>query len=714
MKAPTRISAALRIAVIYALFGAIWILATDRLVLALVFSRELMVQIAIYKGWFYVLVTATLLYWLIRRSLAEQERIAQILAKNEEKYRTILDQATDAIFVCDFQGRFLDVNRQACLSLGFSREELLALRVPDLDGTCGTLADCQKLWSQLTPSHTLTIESNHRRKDGSFFPVEIHIGLLVVDRETLVLGIARDISERRQARQAMEQAAAEWSVAMDALDDAIYLVDAKRRLRRANQSFYRLLGKRPEEAVGVHIAALLHAREEVGESCPVCGAQEEKRDGVFLLEAEQPHNPYGLPAEVSVKMIRDQRGEPFSMLVSIHDLTRSREALSEKARLESLLAQAQKMEAIGTLAGGIAHDFNNILTAILGYSDLLKTELGQGKFSRTAIEEVIKATYRARDLVTQILTFSRKGERKIVPIRPHLLVLESLKLLRASIPSTVDIQTEIDSECGAILLDPSNLHQVMMNLCTNALHAMANEQGVLRVGLHRVELQAAEVEHELGVAPGPFVELRVSDSGCGMDDATLARIFEPYFTTKEFGKGTGIGLALVHGIVYGCGGLIKVESHLGQGSVFHLYFPAIAAVTPPLELPAEAVATGSERILVVDDEQSIVEFEKLVLEHLGYKVTTATNSVEAFALFQANPEGFDLVVTDQTMPLLPGTELTAKIIALRPGMPIILCSGYSSMVDDQVAKTIGVKAFVMKPFGKAELGRLVRKVLDER
>ena len=708
-------TASRRITLIYVLCGALWILLSDRILLAFVADAELLTRIATFKGWFYVCITALLLYWLMNRYLEEQARIAATLRVSEKKFRTLLNRATDAIFVCDMDGRFIDVNREACRSLGYSREELLTMAVADVDTTLVGGGHWAALLEKLSADNTIMLASSQKRRDGSVFPIEVHIGRLEVDSRPVILGISRDISERRQAEQAIEQSRTEWAAAMDASDDAVYLLDPDRHLLRANKAFYRLTNTTPEAAMGRHIVDVVHP---LGESmpCPVCLAQEEKRDAVITMEADDPGNPTGRPLEITVKVARGKDGAPLSILMSLHDLTNARREVEERVRLEKQLRQAQKMEAIGTLAGGIAHDFNNILTAILGYAELAKEEIDTRDAILEDIEQVKRGAIRARDLVKQILTFSRKGDFAIVRLAPHLIVNESLKLLRATIPATIEIRHNIDKDCGAIRADPSRLHQVMMNLCTNALQAMENEQGVLTVSLACKELSARDVESELNVVPGPYVELAVSDTGQGMDRATMARIFEPYFTTKGYGTGTGLGLALVHGVVHECGGLIKVESEVGKGSTFRLYFPVLSDETGQAVGEGQVAPdlTGHERILVVDDEASIVAFEKFVLEGLGYRVTATTKSMQALVAFSAAPEKFDLLISDQAMPDMPGTELIEKVRAIRPDLPVILCTGYSSQVNEETAPSRGIKKFVMKPFSREELAKLVRMVLDQK
>ena len=706
---------ALRITLVYLLFGILWILFSDRLLYFISSDPQQLINLEIYKGWAFIGVTALLLYSLINRSMKEQKRITEILNRSERKFHTLLDRATDAIFVADLEGRLLDVNQQACNSVNYSREELLQFSITDVDPDFSIQEARKHIWPRLFAGKTITIESRHRRKDGSFFPVEIHVGSLELDGKPVVLGIARDISERKQAERAMEQAFLEWSTAMDASDDVIYILDLNRRLLRANTSFYRMAGLTPEEAKGRHIEEIVHPQGEKV-PCPVCQAQEEKRETILTMEADHPDNPIGRPLEISVKIVRDRQGNPLSILMSLHDLTNSRQELEEKASLESQLKQAQKMEAIGTLAGGIAHDFNNILTAILGYADLAKERIKDAHQSTQEIDEVIKGGCRARDLVKYILTFARQGQQIITALLPAPIIKESLKLLRASIPTTIEIRQEIDDQCGIILADPSRLHQVMMNLCTNALHAMENEKGTLYVSLRKKHLTNEELEGQPGIAPGFFVELTVSDTGHGMDQQTIARIFDPYFTTKEFGKGTGFGLALVHGIVRDCNGFIKVDSEVGKGSAFKIYFPVAEQQTADhsCETARGPLLSGHERILVVDDEKSIIDFVKAALEGLGYQVTSADSAAKILDIFKRNPEKFDLLITDQTMPGMTGLDLARQFASIRPELPVILCSGYSSAVNGEKVKGSNIKVLAAKPFTTRELAGYVRQALDDR
>ncbi len=395
------------------------------------------------------------------------------------------------------------------------------------------------------------------------------------------------------------------------------------------------------------------------------------------------------------------------------DLTERKRADEEKIDLEAQLRQAHKMEAIGTLAGGIAHDFNNILAAILGYADMAKDSTPEWSPAKKQIDEVLKAGDRAKNLVKHILAFSRKEDQKQIPFGIHLVIKEVLKLLRASIPTTIEINQNIDPTCGNIMAEPTQIHQIIMNLCTNAAQAMDEDDGgVLNVGLHCVELKTSDLTNNPTLNPGHYVQLSVEDSGIGIDQKYLDRIFDPYFTTKEVGKGSGMGLAVVHGIVKSHDGMITVESIPGEGCKFNVYFPKIKASIQEKSEDIEPLQTGSEKILVVDDEESMTKMTKQRLQRLGYMVVAKTSSLEALELFRSQPDEFDLVITDQTMPKLTGEKLTEKLMAIRPDIPIILCTGYSSKMDAEKANCAGIRAFIMKPVDTKKLAKTIREVLD--
>ncbi len=389
-------------------------------------------------------------------------------------------------------------------------------------------------------------------------------------------------------------------------------------------------------------------------------------------------------------------GRNLGRRASNRNMTRDRQAEEEKIHLASQLRQAQKMEAIGTLAGGIAHDFNNILSPIIMYTEIALRS-SQDDNLRPYLEQVLKSSHRASDLVKQILSISRQTEQKPVLMQLGPLVKECLKLLRASLPATIEIQQDIDAENDWILADPTEIYQVVMNLCTNASHAMADKDGILGVKLDTVELEAELPAYANNLKPGAYARLTIHDTGYGMSPEVMERIFEPYFTTKKAGQGTGLGLALVHSIVQASGGGITLASDPGKGSTFAVYIPRIEEQEDGETEEVQPLQKGKGRILMVDDEVDIVNAAQIILEQAGYEVLTFTNSSEAWQTFQADPGRFDLLISDLTMPRLTGLELAKNILSLRPGLPIIICTGFSESISTEKASELGIKEVILKP-----------------
>jgi PAS domain S-box-containing protein len=411
-------------------------------------------------------------------------------------------------------------------------------------------------------------------------------------------------------------------------------------------------------------------------------------------------------------VIRDNDGKAVRMIGINSDITEQIQAEEERKIMEAHLQQAQKMEAIGTLAGGIAHDFNNILGAILGYAEMAYEDSLSGLVKPSDLNQVLHASHREKDLVKQILAFSRQAEAQKIPIRPVAMVKESLKLLRSSLPTTIDIQQNFDSETALILADPTQIYQLIMNLCTNAYHAMEEKGGTLSIFLENMTLTQQDLVKFPSVEAGHFVQLSIRDTGFGIAPEIQNRIFDPYFTTKDADKGTGMGLAIVHGIAKSYGGFITCRSEIGAGTVFEIYLPAILEQIVPESKDFEFIPVGTEHILFVDDEKMLAEMGKAMLERLGYKVTVETNSIEALQIIQNQPDHFDLVITDQTMPEMTGSDLARRILQIRPGMPIILCTGFSNLISEEKARTYGIQGFAMKPLAQKDLAVLIRKVLD--
>lgn len=424
---------------------------------------------------------------------------------------------------------------------------------------------------------------------------------------------------------------------------------------------------------------------------------------------------YPVMLEVSGQPIVNSKGTFLGYRGVSRDISRRLSSEKTHAELKEQLHQAQKMEAIGTLAGGIAHDFNNILSAILGYAEITRMQLSENSNASENIDQVILAGKRATELVKQILTFSRKADQKKEPLRIDLIVKEALKMLRSSLPASIDIKTNIAPKSWQVLADPTNIHQIVVNLCTNAAQAIGNTKGLLEVSLNRVDLDSEQVADKPHVQAGSFVVLMVKDNGAGMDEETVARIFEPYFTTKKQEEGTGLGLAVIHGIVEDANGFIQVESRLGEGSSFHIYLPDVQEDTIVVSEAEEnaPLPTGNERILIVDDEPDLTDVAEIHLTRLGYSVTTKTKSTEALDIFLASPDSFDLIITDQTMPDITGDKLARAMLKVKPALPIILYTGYTSALSEGEAYALGIKSFIKKPMSTEVLAGTVRRLLDE-
>jgi len=409
--------------------------------------------------------------------------------------------------------------------------------------------------------------------------------------------------------------------------------------------------------------------------------------------------------------------EPEELLIRVENALKQRQMRrehmsiqAEKRQLENQLRQSQKMEAIGTLAGGIAHDFNNVLSIILGNTELALATVSKKDAACQNLERILTASLRAREMIQQLLSFSRKEESGRKPLHLNTVVCESLKLMRASLPTNIVIETDISAAELTTVADATQIHQVMLNLCTNAAHAMASG-GVLTIGLEPVTLDdtAGDIE---GLAPGSYARLIVADTGHGIEKSIIDRIFDPYFTTKETGKGTGMGLSVVHGIVKSSGGTIRVFSNPGQYTEFHIYFPAVDTVID--EKPADLgqqLPGGGEHILLVDDEEMLVDMMQQVLEQLGYSVSAHTNSSAALDSFRAQPKVYDLLITDMTMPGMNGLELTRAVKEVRNDFPVILCTGFNEQVSEKSAQSMGIQALVMKPVGMQKLAETIRSVL---
>jgi PAS domain S-box-containing protein len=515
--------------------------------------------------------------------------------------------------------------------------------------------------------------------------------------------VGRDITERKHAEEQQQLLA----TAVEQAAESIVITDVGRSIEYVNPAFERHTGYTRSYAVGQDVRMLRsgeHDREFFSRMWTILKKGRvwtgrliiKSKDGSLLEE------------EATISPVHDADGKIVNFVAVNRDVTR-------EAELEARLVQAQKVEAIGTLAGGIAHDFNNLLQVMLGYLDLARASAPADSDTAVRLDKIRIAGERATNLVDQILAVSRQSKQERRPLRLQLILKEVLMLLRSSIPSTIEIRELIDADTGPVVTDATEIHQVAMNLCTNAYHAMRERGGVLEVALNEVTMDSASASRIPGLEEGRKVRLSVRDTGTGMSAATLERLFDPYFTTKRVGEGTGLGLSTVRGIVESCGGAVTVESEPGVGTLAEVYFPLSQPTSQGEEakVDAGALPTGTERLLVVDDEPMVAEQSKLGLEGLGYKVEARTSSLEALEIFRTAPTSFDVVITDQTMPAMTGMELAHELLLIRSNLPVILCTGFSELVDEASAKAIGIRKYLKKPVLPRVLAAEVRKIMDE-
>ncbi|MBA4367902.1 MAG: hypothetical protein C0403_09725 [Desulfobacterium sp.] len=511
----------------------------------------------------------------------------------------------------------------------------------------------------------------------------------------------RDIQKAKEALKEKEEL---LRIALESNPDSIVLYDMKGNVLFFNQAFMNTFGWTLDERIGKKMDVFVPEEN-----------YEETRQMILQLLAGKSISGFEtyrltkdgrkLPVMISGSIFRNRQGNLEGSIINLKDI-------SENKQLQSELQQAQKMEAIGTLAGGIAHDFNNILSPIIGYTEMMLDNAPEGSDLRESLHEVLVASLRASDLVKQILAFSRQEGKELKPVKIQIIIKELIKLMRASIPTTIAIKQHIDNNCGMVFADPTNIHQIAMNLMTNAYHAMETDGGTLTIGLSEVTLSAEDL-NSFNLNPGTFVCFSVSDTGHGIEKYLLDRIFEPYFTTKTNGKGTGLGLSVVHGIVKSYKGDIRVYSEPGKGSVFTVYLPVIHMEREETtNMNHLSVRGGDEHILLVDDEEPILKMEKQMLERLGYQVTSRTSSMEALEAFRSSLNKFDLVITDMTMPNMTGEKLACELKKIRKGIPVIVCTGFSEKISRERAEALGIDGFLIKPIARNDLAKTIRTVMD--
>ncbi len=544
--------------------------------------------------------------------------------------------------------------------------------------------------------------------------VEEHLRNL--QERTLELAKANDklqqeVTEHKRTEEALRQSEKMYRKVMEANPDPVVFYDMEGKVIYFNPAFTRVFGWTLQEHLGKKMNIFVPQENDPAAKTFIDYLLTQKSfSGIETSGCTKDGNI--IPLSISGAVYRNGGSIPMGSVITLRNI-------SDQKKITAQLQQAQKMEAIGTLAGGITHDFNNILSAIIGYTELAILDVPEESKSKSHLKEVQKAANRAKGLVNQILTFSRKNEQELIPVQISLILKEALKLIRASLPTTIEIHQHIDHEDGIVKADPTQIHQVLMNLCTNAAHSMReNDSGILDVSLRNISivnsgLSIKESEKsEIGLDPGPYIQITIRDTGHGMSPEVMEKIFDPYFTTKKKGDGTGLGLAVVHGIMKNLGGTITVESEPGKGTTFHVYFSKVEKAKRGIDKAAnEPLPNGHERILFIDDEYPIVDIGKQMLGTLGYEVMTKTDSVEALKIFKEQPYEFDLVITDMTMPNMTGEKLAKEIMRIRSDIPIILCTGFSEEISEEDAKKIGIREYTLKPLMMEDLAKTIRKVL---
>jgi len=643
--------------------------------------------------------------------ITERKRAEEALIASKSRLMAIFDNSPVAIYEADAEGKCLFVNKKWCEFAGLTPEEARgdgwqrALHPDDREHIF-------KVWSQHAHSNK---PWNFEYRFNTPTNVITHVwGTASALRNehgeiTGYIGVNIDISERRQAEEALHKSEEKYRKIFENVRDVYYQTGYDGTITEISPSIERHSGYTREALIGTQIVDFYFYPKDYLELCEKLEQNGEVNDFEIRLKDKQGRLNYG---SVNARIVFDVDGKPVATEGTLRDITDRRQAEKEKANLERQLHLAKKMETIGTLAGGIAHDFNNILQPILGYAEMALSSLPATDPLSDDLQQILDGANRAKDLVNQILTFSRQHEhaQEHKPLQLQLIIEEALKLMRPSIPTTIEIRKRIDSSCEKVSADATQIHQVIVNLCTNAFQVMEEKGGVLTIELKQVEVNAPTAKLYSNLLQKEYALLTIRDTGIGMDEATMERIFEPFFTTKMV-DGTGLGLSVVHGIIRSHQGEIIVKSELGKGSTFQVYLPILTDRRQSGEKDVESIPVGQEFILVVDDEEAIIGVMKKMLGRLGYRVIAKNSSIEGLKAFRERPAEYDLVITDLTMPHLTGLELAKEIGKIRSGIPIILMTGYGENIKGDLQKDYGIQAIVGKPIMFRELAAMVRKVI---
>ncbi|MDJ0855307.1 MAG: PAS domain S-box protein [Desulfobacterales bacterium] len=651
----------------------------------------------------------------LEAELAERRQAEEAFVKSEERYRSVVEDLAEFVLRWRPEGRVIFANEAYCRYKGKPKAKIIGRNIEALFSK-SAYDQALEIIARLSPDHPT--EANDILTWGPdsqpIWEEWTDRGIFdAAGRLTEIQSVGRNITERKLADKALRENEHRFRSFFNSNPEGIILVDLEGRILDANRSLQKLAGYRLEELQGKPYHMFVNDRYHAWIAQNI-------QDLMRGLVTDEPLeieyvNKGGTSVLISARgwVITDEDSQPVALGAFVRDVTKEKRLTAEKADLETQLQQTQKMETIGTLTGGIAHDFNNILAGILGYAELGQMETDKAQEGlRRYLSRIVDACHRARSLVKQILQFSRRDDTDLTPLAATPLFKEAVKLLRSTLPATIRISAEFNAKRDTVVADATQLHQVIMNLGTNAFHAMRTTGGTLTFVLENQRLDEARYAMSLSIPPGNYVKISIADTGPGIPDALLERIFEPYFTTKEKQEGTGLGLAVTFGIVKNLNGLIAVEQNVPGRTTFAVYLPLAKSSGARGAEPSYRLPRGrNQRIFCIDDEAVFLEVVQRHLEGLGYRVTTCRSSVEARDRMMAAPEAFDLIITDQTMPEVTGVQLAAEIRKRNPVVPIILCTGYSEVVTAPIAGQLGITALIMKPVTRSELAKTVHQAL---
>ena len=651
------------------------------------------------------------------------------LQESEEHFRAIFEQAGDSIVLVNiYDGKFHEYNKIAHQTLGYNREEFSRLQLQDIEYFQGSTTDTENyhISSAVIPE---SFESQLLCKDGDVLDVLISAKDIIVRKKSYRVLIIRNITEQKRIDREIIALNSRMHAVLDsATQVSIIAIDMNGLITVFNRGAEILLGYKQDDILNKELLPIFHLESEleihqkmvedefkIKPSKLQALTERVRRSGFEIgfwhyLSADGEQ----IPVQLTVTRIRDNNNELQGYLCIANDLREK--VLEEKrhAALESQLQQSQKMETIGTLAGGIAHDLNNLLTPIVGYTEMVMEDCEEESKEYRRLSRVIKAAIRARDLVKQILTFSHQVEHQSKAINVKNIVKEVIDLLSSSLPPSIELKAKIDEDNLYIQADATKIHQVLMNLCTNSAHAMADQSGKLTITVCKNYIDTDQ-KAILHLDEGEYVKISVSDTGCGMTEKTKSRIFEPFFTTKEIGEGTGLGLSVAHGIIHSHNGNIQVFSTADEGTTFDIYLPMVGVPTHKKNsIKLTTIEAKSAHVLYVDDEPSITKMARKMLNRKGYRITSVTSSPKALELFKRSPDNFDILVSDQTMPGMKGTELAKKIHQIKPELPIILVTGLGSILKKESLSDFGILDVVSKPVLSDDLSDAINRALRSK